>query len=339
MNIVADSTRGLVYFDTTSGEYPPIGFSFGIINTTTHTLARVLPLNVTPGPMALDQRSGNVYVAGSTSIAVFDRANQTFVGQIDVGQPIRSMAHDSTVSRNIFVTSGDHIFSLDPQTGAIVGNTSFPNDVDGIVLDPSNGRLYVGQYPNAEISVLEASDLAPVGAIGLPGCCAFELSLDQSTQVLYAATGTNSVYVINVGTDTFTKSLEVTQSNQNSTNAIVVDDMTGRVFVASSPGGSIVELDGANGGVTRILRVASQVAWLALDTKTQELYATDYHQVTVFDASKSRIFLLSLVVGGVAVAVGVGLVYVIARRRDRRVRAEIQGRWRNGEAQDSGGRA
>lgn len=326
MSLVADPARGLVYFDTTSGEFPPIGFSFGIINVTTHMLTKTLPLNVNPGPMALDQRTGDVYVAGSTSIAVFDRDNQTFGRPIDVGRPILSMAHDSSVSQDIFVTSGAHVFSLDPQTGAILGNATFPSDVDGIVLDPANGRLYVGQYPNGEISVLEASNLAPIGTIGLPGCCALELALDQRTQFLYAATGTNYVYMIDAGTDTFAKSLEVTQSDQNSTNSIVVDNMTGRVFVASSPGGSIVELDGANGGVARILKVTSQVAGIAIDVKTQELYAANYHQVTVFDVSRSRVFLLLLVVGGAVVVVGVGLTYVLVRRRDMKERTHVQGR-------------
>jgi DNA-binding beta-propeller fold protein YncE len=333
LSVVVDSSRGLVYFDATSGEYPPSGFSFGIINATTHDVIKILPLDVYPGAMVLDQANGDVYVAGSTSIAVFDEGNQSFIHDLPLGHPIRSMAFDSSVSPYLYVTSGDSLLSVNPNTGAILGNSSFSNDLDGVQIDPSNGRVFVGQYPENEISVLNASNLAVLGTITLPGCCALQFALDERSQSLYAATGTNFVYLINAGTDTFAKSLEISPSIQNSTNAIAVDGLTGGVFVASSPGGSIVELDGANGGITHILKVDSQVAGLALDTKTQELYATNYHQLTVFDANRSRDFLVALVVGGAVVALGAGLAYVIIRRRAMKDGAEKEPGRQNDEVQ------
>jgi DNA-binding beta-propeller fold protein YncE len=326
MAIVADSTRGLVYFDATSGEYPPTGFSFGIINVSTHQVIKVLPLDVVSGAMAIDQRTGNVFVAGDTSIAVYDAANQTFVRQIDVGKPLLSMAYDSSVSTDLFVTSGHQVFAIDPQTGEVVRNATFGNSVDGIVLDSSNGRLYVGQYPQGGISVLEAASLAPVGTIGIPECCALQFALDDRTQMLYAATGTNNVYAVNTETDSFVKSFQVTTSDQNSTNAIAVDNMTGRVYVASSPGGSILEMDTA-GDVAQRYQVLSQVGALAIDTKTQELYATNYHQITVFDAARGRTFLVAIFIGVAVVAVGVILVYLFIRRKEERERMEVQSGW------------
>jgi len=318
MSIVADSARGLVYFDATSGEYPPTGFSFGIINASTHQVIKVLPLNVDSGTLVLDQESGDVYVAGqqTPAIAVFDAASQTFVRQIDVGKPILSMAYDGSVSQDIFITSGYQVLALNPQTGDIVRNVTLANNVDGIVLDPSNGRLYVGQYPEGGIAVLEATGLVQVGTIGLPGCCALQFALDGANQMLYAATGTNYVYVLDAGKGTFVKSFQITQSGQNSTNAIAVDDVTGRVYVTSSPGGSILELDAA-GNVVQEYRVESQVAALAVDTKTQELYATAYHQITVFDASRNGTLLPSAAIGGVVVAVAAVvavLVFLLIRR-------------------------
>jgi len=326
MSIVADSARGLVYFDATSGEYPPTGFSFGVINASTHQVVKVLPLDVNSGAMALDQENGNVFVAGNTTIAVFDEANQTFASQIDVGKPVLSMAYDSSVSTDLFITSGPHVYAIDPQTGEVVRNATFANSVDGIALDSSNGRLYVGQYPQGGISVLEAVSLTPVGSIGLPGCCALQFALDDRTQMLYAVTGTNDVYAVNTGTDSFVKSFQVTPSDQNSTNAIAVDNMTGGVYVASSPGGSILEMDTA-GDVVQHYQVQSQVAALAIDTKTQELYATNYHSIAVYDASRSRTFLVAIFIGVAVVAVGVIFVYLFIRRREERERMKVQSGW------------
>jgi len=326
MSVVADSARGLVYFDATSGEYPPTGFSFGIINASTHEVTKVLPLDVSSGPIALDQQTGDVFVAGSTTIAVYDAANQSFVRQINVGKPILSMTYDSSVSSDLFITSGSQVLAINPQSGKVVRNATFANSVDGLVLDKSNGRLYVGQYPQGGIAVLEAASLVRVDTIGLPGCCALQFALDDSTQMLYAVTGTNYVFIVNTGTDTLLKSVQVTQSGQNSTNAIAVDNVTGRVYVASSPGGSILELDSA-GSVVRHDQLQSQVAGLAVDTKTQELYASNYHQITVFDASRSGTFLFVVFVGVAVVAVGAILVYIYISRREERERAKAQSGW------------
>ena len=326
MAIVADSARGLVYFDATSGVYPPTGFSFGIINVSTHQVIKVLPLDVNSGAMALDQENGNVFVAGNTTIAVYDEANQTFARQIDVGKPILSMDYDSSVSTDLYITSGYHVFAIDPQTGEVVRNATFANSVDGIVLDSSNGRLYVGQYPQGGISVLEASSLAPVGSIELPGCCALQSALDDRTQMLYAVTGTNNVYAVNTETDSFVKSFQVTSSDQNSTNAIAVDNMTGRLYVASSPGGSILEMD-TTGDVVQHFQVQSQVAALAIDTETQELYASNYHSITVYDASRTRTFLVAIFIGVAAAAIGAIFVYLFIRRREERERMEVQSGW------------
>ena len=324
MSIVVDSARGLVYFDATSGEYPPTGFSFGVINASSHQVTKILPLDVNSGVMALDQENGNVFVAGNDTIAVYDAANQSFArSQIDVGRPILSMAYDSSVSTDLFITSGYHVFAIDPQTGEVARNATFANSVDGLVLDSSNGRLYVGQYPHGGISVLDAASLAPVGTIGLPGCCALQFALDDRTQTLYAVTGTNNVYVVNTETDSFVKSFQVTSSDQNSTNAIAVDNFTGRVYVASSPGGSILETDAA-GIVVQHYQVQSQVADLAIDTKTQELYATNYHSITVYDAAGNRTFFFAIFIVVAVVVIGAISVYLFIRRREARERAEVQ---------------
>ena len=328
MAVVVDSARGLVYFDAVSGESPSTGYSFGVINASNHDVVKVLPLDIDAGPMVLDEESGDVYVAGQTNmtIAVYDPASQTFVRQINIGRPVLSMAYDSSVSQDLFFTSGHEVFALNPQTGKVVGNETLANNADGIVLDSSNGRLYVGQYPGDMISVLNPATLATYGTINVPGCCALQFALDDANQMLYAVTGTNNVYVLNAATNSYVKSFLVTSSEQNSTNAIAVDNVTGRIYVASSPGGSILELD-PDGNVVQHYQLQSQVAGLALDTKTQELYATNYHSITVYDATRSRTFLVVIFIGVAIVVVGVIFVYLFLKRRDERERMQVQSGW------------
>lgn len=315
-SIVVDSVRGLAYVDAGSGDYPPTGFLFGVINVTSHSVVATLPLNEVPGKMVLDETTGNVYVAGNYSFEVF--RGTAVVGTIKTGgHQILGVAHDGSVSRDIFFTSGDNVFALDPGTAKLAGNATVANGPYGLALDPTNGLLYVSEYLSGEIAVLRSSDLVEVATIRLDSCCASQLAIDQRTQTLYASTGTNVVDIVNAAAEKFERSIQVAPSAQNSTNSIVVDNATGRVYVASSPGGTILEVDGSSGSVLRHFLVQSQVAGLALDTKTRELYATNYHQITVFDTARAREFILLIGIAGAA-AVAVALIaYIYLGRRER----------------------
>lgn len=321
LSVAVDSARGLVYVDSTSGENPPVGYTFGVINATTHSLIRAIPLDEVPGPIAFDQATGDVYVAGSgnSSIEVFNSTNAIRILPT-TGHPVLKMTFDGSVSPYIFFTSGNAVFALDPGSSELVRNATVPNGPYWPLLDPANGMLYVSEYLSGKIAVLSASTLTPVSTIALPSCCASEMALNPKTQTLYASTGTNAVDMIDAATNEFEKSIEVTQSSQNATGPIAVDSETNHVYVGSSPGGSILELDGSTGAVTGRLLVQSQVAGLAVDTRAHELYATNYHQITVIDTARPGSFEPLTGLAMVAAAIAVIAVGVFLRRRYERGR-------------------
>lgn len=314
-SLVVDSSRGLVYIDAKSGIYPPTGFSFGVINATNHSLLRVLPLNETPGAMAYDQSRGDVYVAGTNSIGIFNGPNETFVRQIVAGRPVLFLAYDYRVSQNLYYTSGGRVFEIDPTTGAAIANATVGGEAGGLAIDPANGRLYVGNYILTAVDVFNASDLKPIGGISISSCCATRLALNNRTQTLYASTGTSTVDIFDARTDTYVKSASAASFSQNSTSYIAVDEGTGRVFVVTSPGGVTVELD-SGGEVLGQFSLSSTPAGIAVDTKTGELYVSEYHGITIFDARSSitRDYTLAEVAALGAVLAVIGLVAIIRRR-------------------------
>lgn len=307
LSLAIDQSKGLVYFDATSGIYPPTGFSFGVINATSHLLVDAKPLDVVPGPVAFDSSMNRVFVAGSGSIEVFDAATRAFVGNISVGLPILDMTFDSAVSKNLYFTSGGSVYEISPTAGDVIANASVGKGAGGLVLDPANGNLYVADYLSDAIHVFTTS-LAPVGTITTSSCCLTQLALNPGSQMLYATTGTNYVAIINAGAGTFVKTVAVAPSPQNATTELAVDGGSGRVFVSFSAGGAIAEMD-PSGAVLGYLTVTSAPGGMGVDTSTGELFVTNYHQVTVFDArlglpvadySRAVLFLLG---AGVAAAV------------------------------------
>ena len=322
--VAVDSSRGLAYFDASSGDYPPTGFLFGVFNLTSHEVVRVLPLDLLPGPVVLDRPTGDVYVAGNESIEVFPFANQSAPRDLHLGRPVLDLVHDGTVSRNLFISSGDSVYSIDPLSGAVVARADALYGAGGMALDPVSGRLFVAQYLSGVIEVFDSSNLTRVGSVALPFCCASQLAINTRTQTLYAATRTNMVDLVNAQSLTFVKSVPVAPSPNNSTNEIAVDNETGRVFVSSSPGGSVIVLDDG-GNVVGSFSVVSQVAGLAVDPRTHELYATNYHQITVFDVSVAPPSYVPVLAGGAALIAAAIAVYVLVRRRGRAEMANMQG--------------
>ncbi len=145
-SMAVDSQRGVLYVDGVSGIYPPTGFSFGIINASTHSVERVLPLNVTAGEMALDESSGDVYVAGYSSIEVFDGRAQAFVRQIDVGIPVFYLLYDGGSGKLFFTNGQNGVFEVDPPTGRVLANATVGNGAEGLALDHSSDDLYVADF-------------------------------------------------------------------------------------------------------------------------------------------------------------------------------------------------
>jgi DNA-binding beta-propeller fold protein YncE len=312
LSMVVDPSRGLLYVDGTSGINPPTGFSFGVINTSNNSIT-VLPLKVTPGDMAYDPGRDNVYVAGSDSIAVYSGDARDFVGNLTIGHQIYQMVFDARVSQDLYVTSGKKVYEINPVTGTIVANATVAGGAGGLALDPNNGRLYVADYISHYLFVFQSSGLGLVGETLLPSCCPNQLALDSARDELYATTGTNYLEVIDTKNDTFRGYVEVAPLSNNSTSGIAIDEVTGRVFVSFSTGGSIAEV-GPGDAQIEYLQVTSTPASIAVDASTGVLYVAYYHQVMEFDAREGIAgpdYTLGILAGAGAAVAALVLVLVL----------------------------
>ncbi len=325
-SMAVDSARGVLYVDGMSGIYPPTGFSFGIINASTHAVERVLPLNVTAGEMAIDDSNGDVYVAGSNSIEVFDGRTQAFVRQIGIGVPVFYILYDAG-SGNLFISNGlNKVFEVDPQTGALLASATVGNGTEGLALDQSTGELYVADYLSNSISVLNAPSLALVTTIALPApCYPSQIALNQKTRMLYSTTGVNTIDVVDSATNRFVQSVVVAPLTSNSTSAIALDDHTNSVFVLTGPGTTITQVDGSALSVVGRFSVSSDAYELAVNQATGELYVTVYHQVSVFNETHGPASVFPQeVVSGVILTVAAVVAVILARRAAKRRKLSLR---------------
>lgn len=325
-SIVVDTANGLAYVDGMSGIYPPTGYSFGIVNMSSHTLEKVLPLNVTAGEMALDPARGNLYIAGSDSIEVFDTGSQAFVGQIKIGLPIRYIIYDEGTG-NVFLTSGNAVYQLNPANGVTQRNASVGMAAEGIAVDPSDGELFVASYLSCSIAVLKASTLELTTTIHLPApCYPSQVALDPQRHKLYVASGTNAVDVVDTRLNSFEDSIAVSPGSSNATIAITLDARTGNVFVLTAPGTSVTQVDASTGRVVERFQLTSGAYEMATNEATGELYVTVYHDIQVFSPSfnQPETILPLLVWAAVLLAILVAATFMLLRPRSRNPKLESQ---------------
>jgi DNA-binding beta-propeller fold protein YncE len=307
LSVAIDSGRGVAYIDVESGDYPPTGFSFGVINSTSETVERTLGLPGEPGQIALDEATGRVYVASTSSINVYDWKTNSFGTPLDVGLPIFGMVFDN-VSNDLVFTSGNSVYKVDPSTGAIIGSAGAGVSAQGIAIDWVNGEMYVADYLSASVSVFRESNLALVKTIHLPTpAYPSKLVFDRELGEVFVTTDESAIVVLSASTDSLVQTLGLTAAGQESVSAISLDEREGLVFVASNPGSLVTEVDATNGQVVSSFAVNSTVYQMAFDGTTDKLFATNYHQITVITPAHPNAYSPLLIIAAV-----VGLACCVA---------------------------
>jgi DNA-binding beta-propeller fold protein YncE len=281
-SIIIDSARQLVFVDGVSGEYPPDGFSFGLVTLTNSSLGKVLGLPGIGGDLALDVGTETVYAAGQTSVTVIDGLNMSIERTIAVKIPIFGMVFDSTTG-HLLLTSGNSVFQLDPASGKLLRNATVGQAAEGMAVDPASGLFYVANYLSSSVSVLRTSDLSTVKTVQLPKqTYPSQLSLDTKRGVLFVTTDGQTVVKVSSSGFGVLGDLHISNSNSNGTYAIALDQIRDRIFVATEPGTTVTELNATTGAHLSSFAVAAAVVEMAVDQSTGKLYVTDYHQITAF---------------------------------------------------------
>lgn len=303
LSLVMDSARGVAYVDGESGIYPPTGFTFGIINLTSMSLLKVVPLPGEPGPMALDPSTGTVYVAGQTAVNVFNPETQSFGKPLPTGLPISDLVYDN-LSGTLLFTSGGSLYRLAPSTGRILGNATVGKSAQGIAVDWLNGEVYVADYLSASVSVFSAGTLSPLDTLKLPApAYPSALVFDRAKGEVYATTDGSTVLGISTGSKSVSQTISLESAGINTTSVLALDGTGSLLFVGANPGNSVAEVDTGSGAVLATFPVTSTVYDMGFDQNTGRLYASNYHHVSVITPAQQASFPWMIAVAAV-IAVG-----------------------------------
>jgi len=168
-----------------------------------------------PNNILFDPDNGYFYVANGNApgVTVYNGSNESFVGTLPVpGSGFYGLALDSATD-NLYVsgttcpTGPDcppgYLYIVNLSTDAVLGPLVIGGQpVGGSVFDPLNGEVYITNYGNSNVSVVNAATNTIAGSIPV-GTNPLGISLDPANGNLYVMDrGANNVTVINGSTDT-----------------------------------------------------------------------------------------------------------------------------------------
>jgi DNA-binding beta-propeller fold protein YncE len=277
-----------IYLTTTSGIYPPTGFTLTVVNASSRTISLVIPFQGIPGELAVNPNTDQVYVINGSSIAIFDGASGDETGNIRFKAPLYAVVVDPVTGR-LFATSADTLFELSLYPHGEMKSFPVGSYAVGLAVNTATNMVYAANYLSNTVSVFNATKESLVGTIDLgpQSINPSELAVNPTTNKVYVTTGRNSVVVIDGLTDRVTRTLQVgTSPGTNSTYALAVDPTKNQVYVATTPSPLLTIIDGGTDTIVGTLRINYSPYKLAVDPVNSRLYVTDYHLLTVVEVGE-----------------------------------------------------
>jgi len=149
----------------------------------------------------------------------------------------------------------------------------------GAILSPDGKRFYVTNFGMANgdnITIYDATTLARLGAINLPGIAVESVLSSDGTTLFTSNFSRDSVQIIDVKTRRVVR--EVTAGSHPKILALSQDGKT--LFAANWNGHSVTQIDVAHGKVVRTLAVGDHPRGMAL-TKEGTLYVANFDQTSI----------------------------------------------------------
>lgn len=236
--------------------------------------ARTIPVGKGPGPIAVDIRSGHVFVANgkSTTVSMLDGSTGNVVRTTNLkAAPSGSSSIGiDTRTGHAFVSNGPNISMLDTRTGAILHTSNTGNAV-AIGVDERISRVFAVTAGDI-LSVLDShsGSIVHLHAAKLgktAGNATGEITIDSHTNRILIPDATNHVSVI----DALTGKILHTVAVGKNPISMAVDEATGHAFVCNNGSDSVSMLDASSGHVLHTTHTSTP-ALVTVDQQTSRAF-------------------------------------------------------------------
>jgi len=205
------------------------------------------------------------------------------------------LSHDPAANR-LYVTRGNRVQVVDPETGAVVGEVADTPGVHGVALAPELGKGYTSNGRDNSVGVFDLKTLKALARVPTPaGLNPDFIVYDAVTRRVFAFNGRSAnASVIDATTDT----LVATIALRGKPEAAVADGRGG-VYVDIEDTDELTAIDAAAATVTATwpLKGCKEPAGLALDAQTRRLFVGCHNRTLLVVDANSGAVLSTLPIG------------------------------------------
>lgn len=223
------------------------------------------------------------------TLDIIDLDRQVVLARVPTGAA-QDVAADARTGK-YFVTVSDkkQVAIIDAKTFQVTHTVATEGELDGILLDPKNRRVYAAHDHGRSVWVLDADTEKIVATVAIPGDPEVFVYDAKKDRVYLNIIPTHEAVVIDPKTATVVDHWS-TQPAQRP-HGLVLDSATGRLFSAGA-NGELVVIDTSTGKTIASAKIAQKVDQIAFDPGPRRVYAAADGVLTVLQETAEGVVAL-----------------------------------------------
>lgn len=244
---VSDHQPTLLMLDTAQGQLYAVDYlhsAVTVYSSRSGRLVRQLTVGSHPAALALDRRSGHIFITADNTISMIDARSGAVVRTIPTSQYAGAVVVSASTGRAFATAFGengsvDSLYVIDTASGRLLNKIALNGCPGALAVDERTGRVFVVRFKAAMVNILDARSGAVEGQTAV-GAFPLKLAVDTLTGRAFVLNyDGHSVSVLDAHSGALLRTIAVGRNP----DAIAVAEQTGRVFVANYAAKSVSILD------------------------------------------------------------------------------------------------
>ncbi|MGH9280504.1 MAG: serine/threonine-protein kinase [Acidimicrobiales bacterium] len=227
-----------------------------VVDGATREVTATVPMPTRPLAVAVNQRSGRVYVTtADASVVVISGDSNTVTGTVPLSARPLGLAVDHRTDR-VFVATVDPVIAvIDGPTSKVVSTIPLAARPWSIAVLPDTNRAFVTSQDAGTLSIIDGGTLGVVATVPVGARPCGVVANPRNRRVYVASQDTGAVTVVDADANTVVGTVPV----GSRPCGIAVNSQSNRVYVTDQETGKLTSLDGAANQVLRVTDFARPV--------------------------------------------------------------------------------
>ena len=224
-----------------------------------------------PTAVAIDPRTGRIYVAnsGSLSVTVLDGSTRGVVATVSLPSRPWNIALNQRTGRVYVTTAESAVTVIDTSTNSVSATVPLPSRPWGIAVNHRANRIYVATS-DASVAVIDGDRDAVAGSIPVPTRPWAVAVIPETNRVYVTSQESRTLSVIDGATGTVVSNIDI----RTRACGVATNPRTNRIFVTSLDASAVTVVDGVSLAVVETLLTPSAVCGVAVNAQTNRVYVS-----------------------------------------------------------------